>query len=153
MGQIVGHGSGVEVVYHPPFAAGSRPLHLLPGAPHVQRHPALAVNDSVGEGGFAGRFAQRHPRAAERPTRAGGHVYLNVVAPALVLGVAKHLHPLGREVSNVVALVALHTVDGRYLHRSHAGAGILLHVPCQIGLVHSRTEPPPTQPGARFGGG
>ena len=76
-----------------------------------------------------GALLQRHPRSAERPAGAGGHVEFNAVELGLLLRVAQHLHPLVGEVVDVVCLIALHTVEWGDFYGSDAMLGILAQVP------------------------
>ena len=58
----------------------------------------------------AGALLQWHPRSAEGPSCACGHVELYAVLPALLAGVSQHFHPLVGEVGNVVRLVTLDAI-------------------------------------------
>ena len=87
---------------------------------------------------LAGRFLQRHPRSAERPSCAGSHVDLDAHFAAVLLYFAEHLHPLVAKERDVVLLVTLHAIQRSYLHRPDAVVGILLHVPAQVLAVHCR---------------
>jgi hypothetical protein len=57
---------------------------------------------------------------------------------------------LGRQERDVVFVVALNTIQRGNLYRTNAHTGIFAEVPFQIGLVNSRTEPPPAGAGLGF---
>ena len=95
----------------------------------------------------AGTLLQRNPWATERPACARGHVDLNTVLAALLLGVAQHFHPFVGQIRDIIPVVPLHSVERCNLQSTDSVLGILLHVPLQILLVNGRTQPPPTGTG------
>ena len=113
------------------------------GGSQVDVHRLVTDERLFHEDRPAGTLLQRNPRTAKRPSRARGHVYLDTVLAALLLGEAQHFHPFVGEIGYVVLVVALHAVEGCNLQRTYSVLGILLHVPLQVLLVNGRTQPPP----------
>ena len=131
-----------------PFPVGHYPVQTAVGGiflcdGEVKRLHLLAGEGLVDEHHLTGTLLQRYPRPTEGPASTSGHVHLDAQPLSVGLHLAQHRHPLVGEVGDVVALVALYTIDGCDLQGPDAVAGILLHGPLQVVLVHSRAEPPP----------
>ena len=101
----------------------------------------------------AGRLLKRHPWPAERPPCTCGHVDFNAQTFPFVHDKAQHFHVFVTEKLDVVAAIALHTIDRRDFQCANPSARILLHVPAKVLLVNCRAHPPPSGTGFCRAGG
>ncbi len=85
--------------------------------------------------------------AAKRPAGAGCHVDPHAETLRLAGGMAHHVDPFGREMLDVLILVALCAVYGDDSPASHAGFVHGLKVPGDVLLVHGAARPPPVGTG------
>ena len=103
------------------------------------------AHNSVNHDSFASGLFNGDPRTSERPSCTRCHVCLNTQSFTLRLHMAQHLHPAWRQIADIVGIISLYSIDGGYFHCSHTSLGILTQAPSKVGLIDSRSKPPPTQ--------
>ena len=134
--QVEGDGFLVIMVHDQAFPARGGPFHLLTGR---NRGDGPVFPD----GHLLGRVTLRDAGTAERPSGSTVHVHFQPQPFRFGTHVPVHLHPLRRQVVDVVGLVPLHAIDGCDFHAADSFGGELLQVVGQTFLVHGAAKPPP----------
>ena len=114
-----------------------RALFLRHGKVYSAHFYRLA-DDSIDKDGLTSALTQRHPRTAEGPSGAVVHIDLHGVAGSDLLRNPQGMHPLGRQIFQFVAFIALHTIYWGYLNGTDTVTVQLVEVPLEVHRVDSR---------------
>ena len=112
---------------------------------------SLIAHQCVDEKRLARCLVDGHPRTAEGPSRAIVQVHLHAVGRRCALGELQGTHPFGREVGQLMCLIALYSIDRSDLHSTDTNMVQCVEIGFQSGLIDGRTEPPPTGAGTGLG--